>query len=61
MAVDKTVKTYRGTRAKKGVIAIKQLPKKETLRLSTTLKNVEMEKQYFKMIMFGESNLETPN
>jgi hypothetical protein len=31
MAVDMTVKTYRGTRAKKGVIAIKQLPEMDKI------------------------------
>ena len=39
MTVDMTVKTYRGTRAKKGAIAIKQLPKRENKRrFNTTIK-----------------------
>ena len=38
MAVEMTVKTYRGTLAKKGVTAIKQLAIKKKMRLDTTLK-----------------------
>jgi len=39
IAVDTTVKTYRGTRAKKGAIAIKQLPYKTSNMRSNNITN----------------------